>query len=69
MVKPSRAVYVQHPFGYTFGDIHDRARQRRVLLDCMRAAEDITVPGSIVELPYKWDKDDLRDRQLVKQAH
>lgn len=69
MVKPSRALYVQHPFGYTFGDLHDEKRQRSILLDCLRAAMQIATPGSIEDLPYRWTKDDLRERQLRKEAH
>jgi D-proline reductase (dithiol) PrdB len=69
MVKPSRALYVEHPFGHTFGDLHDCELQRRILLDSLNAAEKITEPGAIIELPYKWTKDDLREKQLLKRAH
>jgi D-proline reductase (dithiol) PrdB len=69
LVKPSRALYLQHPFGYTFGDLHERELQRRILLDCLRAAEEVTASGVIVDLPYYWTKDDLRAKQLLKQAH
>ncbi|MBI3949702.1 MAG: hypothetical protein HY314_04515 [Acidobacteria bacterium] len=69
MVKPSRALYVEHPFGHTFGDLDDRQLQRRILLDCLKAAEEVTEPGAILELPYKWTKDDLREKQLLKLAH
>lgn len=69
LVKPSRALYVEHPFGHTLGDVGDRTLQRRILLDCLQAAADITEPGTIRTLPYRWVKDDLRERQLQKQAH
>lgn len=69
MVKPSRALSVRHPFGHTFGDLQDRELQRRILLDCLKAAETITQPGTIVDLPYEWTKNDLREKQLLKQAH
>lgn len=69
MVKPSRALYVQHPFGHTFGDLQDRETQRRILIDCLKAAEEVTEAGAIIELPYRWTKDDLREKQLLKQAH
>lgn len=68
-VKPSRALYVEHPFGHTLGDVGDRALQRRILLDCLKAAVELSEPGSIQALPYRWTKDDLRERQLRKQAH
>lgn len=69
LVKPSRALYIEHPFGYTFGDLGHREVQRRILLDCLKAAEEMTEPGTIQALPYKWTKSDLRRRQLLKQAH
>lgn len=69
MVKPSRAVYIAYPFGHTFGDLNDREQQRRILLHCLDAAKDITAAGAIVDLPYRWTKNDLRLRQLLKQAH
>lgn len=68
-VKPSRALYVEHPFGHTLGDVGERALQRRILLDCLEAAVDLTEPGTIQDLPYRWTKDDLRERQLQKKAH
>ncbi len=69
LVKPSRALFVEHPFGHTLGDVGDRALQRQILLDCLHAAADVTAPGTIRTLPYRWTKDDLRERQLRKEAH
>lgn len=68
-VKPSRALYIEHPFGHPLGDVGDRALQRRILLDCLDAAAELTGPGVIRVLPYRWSKDDLRERQLQKKAH
>ncbi len=69
LVKPSRALYVEHPFGHTLGDVGDRALQRRILLDCLQAAAAVIEPGTVRALPYRWTKDDLRERQLQKKAH
>lgn len=69
LVKPSRALFVAHPFGHTLGDVGDRALQRQILLDCLQATTDVTEPGTIRTLPYRWTKDDLRERQLRKEAH
>jgi hypothetical protein len=41
-VKPSRAVFVEHPFGFTLGNVGERDLQRKILLDCLAAAEEIT---------------------------
>lgn len=68
-VKPSRALFVEHPFGHTFGDLGDKALQRQILLDMLSFAVQITQPGTILTLPYRWTKDDLRERQLQKKTH
>lgn len=69
LVKPSRALFVEHPFGFTFGNLGERALQRRILLDCLQAAAEAHPPGAIIDLPYRWTHDDLRQLQLQKKAH
>ncbi len=69
LVKPSRALFVKHPFGFTFGNLGERDLQRRILLDCFRAAGGMKIPGEIIDLPYKWTHDNLRELQLQKKAH
>lgn len=69
LIRPSRALYLEHPFGHTLGDVGDRALQRSILLDCLEAAVQLTEPGVIRRLPYRWTRDDLRERQLQKKAH
>lgn len=68
-VKPSRALFVEHPFGFTFGNLGERDLQRRILLDCFAAAVQLTTAGAIVDLPYRWTYDNLRELQLQKKAH
>ena len=68
LVKPSKALYIQHPFGLTLGDVGDTATHEAVLKDCLHVAVEALPAGTIVELPYAW-KDDLRERQLRKEAH
>lgn len=69
LVKPSKALYLQHPFGLTLGAVGDHATHEAVLRDCLRYAETPLPAGEIVELPYHWNVDDLRERQLRKEAH
>lgn len=69
LVKPSRALFLEHPFGFTFGNIGDRDLQRRILLDCLRAAEEVRCSETILDLPYRWTIDNLRELQLQKKAH
>jgi D-proline reductase (dithiol) PrdB len=69
LVKPSKALYVQHPFGLTLGDVGDATTHSNLFRDCLKYAEQEHAPGTIIDLPYVWSKDDLRERQLRKEAH
>lgn len=44
-IKPSRALFVEHPFGLVIGDVNDRERQRAVLAEMLQAAERIKQSG------------------------
>lgn len=68
LVKPSKALYIQHPFGLTLGDAGDVDTHTAVMKDCLHYATENLPAGTIVDLPYTW-KDDLRERQLRKEAH
>lgn len=65
IVKPSRSVFVAHPFGLTFGDTGDAATQRAVVDFLLAAAGTMATQGMIVG-PFSWREDDLRFRQLRK---
>jgi hypothetical protein len=68
MSKPSLACFVAHPFGLTLGAVGDRSVHDSIVREVLETA---TVPhpaGSIVPLDHRWP-DDLRARQLRKQAH
>jgi len=66
IVMPSRALYVGHPFGLTFGAIGDRETQRAVLVAMLDAAATMEHRG-IRDSGFEWERDDLRHRQLRKQ--
>ena len=68
LARPSLACLVEHPFGLTLGDIGDRATHRAVLEAALHAAERPHPAGTIVDLGFRWEKDDLRERQLRKEA-
>ena len=65
---PSLACTVRHPFGLTLGGVGDRDLQRRVLVDVLETAYRDLPPGSIVDLGYRWDRDDEFERQLRNEA-
>ncbi len=56
-------------FGLTLGDVGDSETHAAILNDCLRYAAEVQPPGMIIDLPYVWTKDDLRERQLRKEAH
>lgn len=68
IIKPSRALFVPHPFGLTFGAVNDATTQRAVLAALIDAAATMPSAG-IVDSGFSWKHDNLRDRQLRKQRH
>lgn len=66
IVKPSRSLFVAHPFGLTFGGVDDAATQRAVLEAMLEAAVSVTRPG-VWDSGFTWTHDDLRKRQLRKR--
>lgn len=62
------SLFLRHPFGLTLGNAGDKATHEVVLRDCLKYAGKDLPAGTIVELPYVWTKDDLRARQLRKEA-
>ena len=68
IVKPSRALFVAHPFGLTFGAVGDAPTQRAVVEAMLDAAVAMDAPG-IRASGFAWAHDDLRARQLRKQRH
>lgn len=68
IVQPSLACFVAHPFGLTLGAVGDDATHDAVLRAVLAAAAAPHPAGTILPLPFSWP-DDLRSRQLRKQAH
>lgn len=69
LVKPSLACLVEHPFGLTLGGVGDHPTHQAVLRACLTQAWQPHAAGAIVDLGFRWEHDDLRERQLRKQAH
>ena len=68
LAKPSLSCVGAHPFGLTLGNIDDKDTQRAVLLAVLEAAYSDAPAGSIVDLGFTWELDDLRERQLQNEA-
>ncbi len=58
LIKPPRALLVKFPRGSMLGEPGNTRRQRRIILDALKALEQMTVPGTVQEMPYRWKKPD-----------
>jgi hypothetical protein len=52
--RPPRALFIRWPFGHPLGEPFNSAQQRWILLDALRALEEMRTPGEIIDLPYHW---------------
>jgi len=57
-IKPPRALLVKFARGSMLGEPGHVERQRRILLDALKALRTMQVPGTIQELPYRWKRPD-----------
>jgi len=57
-IKPPRALLVKFPRGSMLGKPGNDPRQRRIIRDALKALSDMTQPGTVQELPYRWKKPD-----------
>jgi hypothetical protein len=57
-IKPPRALLVKFARGSMFGEPGKVIRQRRIILDALEALKTMTEPGTIRELPYRWQQPD-----------
>ena len=68
-VNPPRAVFLDFPLGHTAGRAHDKAGQRKIMIDTLSALDSIQSPGTIRDLPYRWlDSDDWKDAVMRPDA-
>jgi len=66
--RPSLSCFVAMPFGLTLGDAGDAASHEAIVQATLEEAYRDHEAGSIVPLPFRWERDDLRARQLRKEA-
>jgi hypothetical protein len=56
-VNPPRAAFLDYPLGHTTGKPHQPALQREILLEALAGFDDLTAPGSVKMLPFRWSAD------------
>ncbi len=57
LVKPPRALFVNHPMGNNFGAPFDREQQQRILRAALELAQTATVGGSLLDYADSWPRD------------
>lgn len=65
--RPSLTCVVGHPFGLTLGAVGDGTAHRAVLDAVLQTATEGHPAGSVIDLGFRWTRDDLRERQLRKE--
>ncbi len=60
-VPAPRNVFVPFRLGQIFGEAGQQIQQRAVLMDTLTAFARVSVPGTILDLPYRWKRSVYRD--------
>ena len=68
-VKPPRTVFLRWPFGHPLGEPFNIAQQRVVLAEALRAVYAIQEPGTIIDLPYRWRREQYGDKDITVILH
>jgi D-proline reductase (dithiol) PrdB len=55
-VKAPRSVFLKWPMGHPLGEPGRVDEHRIVLKAAFKALADITTPGAIIDLPYRWKR-------------
>jgi len=62
-VQPPRTVFLRWPFGHPVGEPGNSAQQQAVVYEALRALYQIAEPGTIVDLPFRWRRENYADYQ------
>lgn len=57
-IKPPRAVFLKWPIGHPLGEPFNVKQQMAVLKSAFNALKEIKEPGTIIDLPYKWRREE-----------
>jgi D-proline reductase (dithiol) PrdB len=57
-VQPPRAAFLDYPLGHTTGKPHAPALQRDILMKALEGFKTLTVPGTVLRLPFQWSETD-----------
>jgi len=63
-VKPPRTVFLRWPFGHPLGEPFKPAQHRVILAEAFRALYEIRDPGTIIDLPYRWRRENYEGKDI-----
>ncbi|MCP3933740.1 MAG: hypothetical protein GY708_00045 [Actinomycetia bacterium] len=64
-MNPPRAAYLDYPLGHTSGRPNRPELNRAIVGDALRAFHELTEPGTMFHLPYRWSEEDhWKDRVM-----
>lgn len=58
-IRPPRCLLLNYPYGRPFGQPNDPDQQRVLVEDALNLLVTVAEPGSIVEAPYRWRREDF----------
>ncbi|MBW2051377.1 MAG: hypothetical protein JRI85_03920 [Deltaproteobacteria bacterium] len=64
-VKPPRTIFLDWPFGHPLGEPYNTAQQRTVLAAAFNNLYAIDIPGTIIDLPFRWRREEYRSDKLT----
>jgi hypothetical protein len=56
-VKPPRSIFLKWPLGHPLGEPFHIAQQRAVLQKAFDALTTIQTPGTIIDVPWRWRRE------------
>jgi hypothetical protein len=64
-VRPPRTIFLRWPFGHPFGEPFNVEQQRVVLAEALRALVTISEPGAIINMPYRWRREQYGNKDIA----
>lgn len=65
-IKPPRTVALRWPFGHPLGEPFNNYQHRAVIMAAFEALYSIEIPGTIIDLPFKWRREKYGPSGLIE---
>lgn len=67
-VNPPRVVFLDYPVGYAAGKPHEPELQFRIISEVVNSLNEMSQPGIVKFLPFKWQDDDSWKQTALKHG-